>query len=157
MSRLIELWNETLDFTFWQTVGIGLLFCLLGAIIYMAGWLMAKAEIEEYAYPKWSSKRKRRQFSKYSFADKVLLLSLHKNAVHRGAFLQLCWGLHLFRLLCSLGSLIGFVCILILPTKGWQIILILFLPLGSMLLSVVLEFVPSIICLPSVRQRYHLR
>lgn len=73
MQRLIELWNETADFTFGQKVWMGLLFTFLGAVIYAVGWFMSKSDIEEYGYPKWSNKRKRRQFAKYAFPNKVFL------------------------------------------------------------------------------------
>ena len=89
MLRLIELWNETADFTFGKKVWMGLLFTFLGAVIYAAGWFVTKGNIEEYGYPKWSNRRKRRRFAKYTFPDKLLLWSLRKHAVHRGAFLEL--------------------------------------------------------------------
>ncbi len=154
MERLIELWNETVDFTFLQKLGIGLMCLFFGAAIYLVNWYLAKEEIAEYGYPKWSGKRKRRLFKTYSFADKVLLYSHWKHAVNRGGYLHLCWCLHLFSLLCAVLTVFGFFSFLLLPAKGWQIILLLFLPLGSFMLSTALKFIPDLICLPSERHRY---
>ena len=52
--------------------------------------------------------------------------------------MHLCWVFQLFSLACGLATLVGLVCFLTLPAKGWQIILILFLPLGSFMLSTAL-------------------
>ena len=154
MERLIELWHESVDFTFLQKLGIGLMCLFFGAVMYLVDWYQAKEEIAEYGYPKWSGKRKRRLFKTYSFADKVLLYSHWKHAKNRGGYLHLCWYLHLFSLLCAVLTVIGFFSFLILPAKGWQIILLLFLPLGSFMLSTALKFIPDLICLPSERHRY---
>lgn len=68
--------------------------------------------------------------------------------------MHLCWVLQLFSLACGLATLVGFVCFLTLPAKCWQIILILFLPLGSFAVSIAMKFIPDLICLPSERHRY---
>ena len=154
MQRLIELWNETPDFTFLQKLGIGLMCLVFGIAFYAINWYLAKESIAEYGYPKWSGKRKRRLFKTYSFSDKLFLYSHWKHAKNRGGYLHLCWVLQLFSLACVLATLVGFVCFLTLPAKGWQIILILFLPLGSFAVSIAMKFIPDLICLPSERHRY---
>ena len=80
MQRIIELWNETPDFTFLQKLGIGLMCLVFGIAFYAINWYLAKETIAEYGYPKWSGKRKRRLFKTYSFSDKLFLYSHWKHA-----------------------------------------------------------------------------
>ena len=88
MQRLIELWNETPDFTFLQKLGIGLMCLVCGIAFYAINWYLAKETIAEYGYPKWSGKRKKRLFKTYSFSDKLFLYSHWKHAKNRGGYLR---------------------------------------------------------------------
>lgn len=101
-----------------------------------------------------SDKRITKRWKSYSTIDKIWLISLKREAKRNGFGLYLYWWMNIFNLFCAMVSLIGFVCFAIFPTKGWQIILMLFIPFASFVLSMAIRFIPDLILLPSERYRY---
>ena len=155
-----DLWREKADFTIMQCAFIGLFFFLSGVVICAANWYIQLGIILEFGYPKRSKREKRqgnlRWIKQYSFTSRVLLWHPYKVAFRKGFMLWLAWFLNLLNVIACVICCAAFFLVILTRGAGWSMTL-LFSPYGVLLLCTAVEFIPSLLFLPSERRRHGLK
>ncbi len=153
-KQLYELWHTNTDLNVWLVLLISL-FCLVcNGGIFAALWYMRKSIIIECGYPKRKEKYISRLWKKYSFFDKLFLFSLVFEAENSCMILLLQFFCNLLNVLAMAASVVGTVASVITHIHGWCGMLMISPVLLTMLVTVAIEFIPDLICVPSERRRY---
>ena len=157
---LWELLQQKTNFTVMQTILIGLFFLICGLVLCAANWGIQVSIIAEFGYPKRSKREKRmgdlawiRQFRPVS---RVFLWSPCRDAQRKGFILWLAWLCNLANLLSCVSCCVGYPLAIVMRGVGWPILMMLFPPFEVFAGTIIIEFIPRLIFLPSDRRRYGL-
>lgn len=151
---LCKSWRENPDYTWWQAYLIGSFFFFCDCLFVITFTFMRKCVIVEYGYPKRKNKYIKRMMKDYSIWDHVSLFKLAKNAEQKGFIIVLTIIDHWLVLLAFVCSCIGFVGNIITVGKGWSLTLLLFPVFIMVIFTIVIEFIPHLLYLPSEHRRY---
>ncbi len=155
---LWELWQQKVDFTITQTIFIGLFFLICGLVLCAANWYIQVGIIAEFGYPKRSKREKRRGnltwIKQFRPISRIFLWRPCSNAQRKGVILWLAWLCNLFNVLSGILCCIGYPLAIIMRGAGWPILLVIFPPFEVLMGSIFIEFIPTLIFLPSERRRY---
>ena len=154
--QIAESWNTDRNYQWWLSILIGLLYLVFNGVISVAMMYVREANVIEYGYPSSKSKQLKKKLSKYSFFDRIFLLRLVLNAERFGIFLLLKLICHWLNLLSLLSTIVGFIGMIIFPGSGWAVTLALYPCWTVLIVTQVIEFIPDIISLRSIRDRYRL-
>jgi len=118
IERLIELWNDDTDMELWLAflTGLFLLVCNFG--IFWAMWFCRKGALQEYGYPKRKGKYLSKRFKEYSFAEKLFLVRLVKEADQIGLYSYMLLLFNFLNIAAFGVSIIGFAAFCI-TSAGW--------------------------------------
>lgn len=155
---LWELWQQKVDFTITQTIFIGLFFLICGLVLCAANWYIQVGIIAEFGYPKRSKREKRRGnltwIKQFRPISRIFLWRPCSNAQRKGVILWRAWLCNLFNVLSGILCCIGYPLAIIMRGAGWPILLVIFPPFEVLMGSIFIEFIPTLIFLPSERRRY---
>ncbi len=140
------------DAPLWGKVMLIVLFGLFGLLLCYIVHFLIKQHIIEYGYGK--IKHRRRRFHNLTIVDEILLLSIYKEAPRRGAYLAFCQILNCIALFGAAVETFAIVSCIVTDFRGWAVLLMADSGFGTLVLYVLLDFIPSYICLPSVREHY---
>lgn len=153
----IALWNDNIYIAWWKMLLIGLFFIVVNFTIFLAMWYVRRGIVCEYGYPKRNKKSIKRMLASYSILDNLLLIRLSRRAERKGPLLYINLMGHYICMVALGVSLIGFAGCMITLADGWALSLLVISELAALLFTVLIEFVPHLIWLPSERKRYKLR
>ena len=158
--NLIELWVEEPNFTITQSVFIGFFFFVMDIVICGVIWYIQLGNILEVGYPK-RTKRERRQgnisgIKLHTLVNQIFLWKLCKVAPHKSFFLWFSFGINLLNIAIVAVCSLSYVCMIITNGAGWSLTLLVFLPYVYLLFVTLIEYVPSILLIPSERHRHGL-
>lgn len=157
-NSLWELWQQKVDFTITQTIFIGLFFLICGLVLCAANWYIQVGIIAEFGYPKRSKREKRKGtltwIKQFRPISRIFLWRPCSNAQRKGVILWLAWLCNLFNVLSGMLCCIGYPLAIIMRGAGWPILLVIFPPFEVLMGAVFIEFIPTLIFLPSERRRY---
>lgn len=157
-NSLWELWQQKVDFTITQTIFIGLFFLICGLVLCAANWYIQVGIITEFGYPKRSKREKRKGtltwIKQFRPISRIFLWRPCSNAQRKGVILWLAWLCNLFNVLSGILCCIGYPLAIIMRGAGWPILLVIFPPFIVLMGAVFIEFIPTLIFLPSERRRY---
>lgn len=155
-----DLWHQKADFTIMQCVLIGLFLFLCGIVLCAVNWYLQVGIILEFGYPKRTKREKRkgnlRWIRQYSFSNRVLLWRPCKEAFRKGFMLWLAWFLNLLNVIACVICCAALFLVILTRGAGWSLILLLF-PYGVLMFCIAVEFIPSLLFLPSERRRYGIK
>ena len=157
---LIDLWSEKPMFTIVQSVFIGFFFLVMGIVICAVLWYLQLTIILESGYPK-RTKRKRRQgniaeIKTQSLINRLFFWKLCKDAPQKPFFLWFAFGINLLNLIIATVCSLSYVCVILTNGSGWSLTLLLLLPYAFLFFVTIIEYIPSILFLPSERHRHGL-
>ena len=157
-NSLWELWQQKVDFTITQTIFIGLFFLICGLVLCAANWYIQVGIIAEFGYPRRSKREKRKGnltwIKQFRPVSRIFLGRPCSNAQRKGVILWLAWLCNLFNVLSGILCCIGYPLAIIMRGAGWPILLVIFPPFEVLMGAVFIEFIPTLIFLPSERRRY---
>lgn len=151
---LYTLIKDNITISWWQMLLIGLFFLILNLVIFIATWYVHKECIVEYGYPKRNAKAMKKITSQYSLLDNLLLIRITKMAERQGFFLYLNLACHFASILGYLLCIVGFCGSMVTLADGWALTMLVGSQLAVLFFTVLIEFVPHLIWLPSERKRY---
>lgn len=155
---LWELWQQKVDFTITQTIFIGLFFLICGLVLCAANWYIQVGIIAEFGYPKRSKREKRKGnmtwIKQFRPISRIFLWRPCSNAQRKGVILWLAWLCNLFNVISGILCCIGYPLAILMRGAGWPILLVIFPPFEVLMGSIFIEFIPTLIFLPSERRRY---
>ena len=154
--RNFDFWYKDASISWWQMLLLGLFFLILNAAIFIAMWYVRKGVAIEYGYPKQKKKAIQKIQQNYSFWDDLLLIRITLDAKKRGFLLYLNLICHFMNLLGLLGCVVGFVGAMITLADGWALTLLLKSEITVLFFTVLIEFIPHLIWLPSEQKRYRV-
>ena len=155
-DQLIKLIEDDINISWWKMLFIGSFFLLINLGIFVAMWYTRRGIIIEYGFPKRNRKSIKKKISNYSIIEKIILIRLSREAERKGFFLYLTLACHLLSVLSYFSCLIGFVGCMITLADGWALTMLVISQLASLFVTVLIEFIPQLIWLPSERRRYKL-
>lgn len=153
-QRITDSWNTDRDYQWWLSILVGLLYLVLNGVLSIALMYVREVNVIEYGYPSLKSKQLKKKLSKYSFFERILLLRLVLEADRFGIFLLLKLICHWLNLLSLLSTIVGFIGMVISPGAGWAVTLAFYPCWTVFIITQIIEFVPDIICLRSIRDKY---
>lgn len=157
-NSLWELWQQKVDFTITQTIFIGLFFLICGLVLCAANWYIQVGIIAEFGYPKRSKREKRKGtltwIKQFRPVSRIFLWRPCRSAQRKGVILWLAWLCNLFNVFSGILCCIGYPLAFIMRGVGWPMLLMIFLPFVVFMGAVFIEFIPTLIFLPSERRRY---
>ena len=157
-NSLWELWQQKVDFTITQTIFIGLFFLICGLVLCAANWYIQVGIIAEFGYPKRSKREKRKGtltwIKQFRPVSRIFLWRPCRSVQRKGAILWLAWLCNLFNVLSGILCCIGYPLAIIMRGAGWPMLLVIFPPFLVFMGSTFIEFIPTLIFLPSERRRY---
>lgn len=151
------LWNDSISIEWWKMLLIGLFFTIMNICIFASMWYVRRSVICEYGYPKRNKKAIKKKLASHSVFDNLFLIRLTREAERKGALLYISLICHYVCMVALGVSLIGFGGCLVTLADGWAMSLLIMSELVALFLTVLIEFVPHLIWLPSERKRYKLR
>jgi hypothetical protein len=152
-----RLWNDHADFAWWQMLLIGLFFLVLNFGIFIAMWYVRRGVAIKCGYPKRNKKQIKKRMKLYTVVDSILLIRITREAEHKGILLYINLGCHLINMISYVACFVGFVGCMITLADGWALTMLTFSEIGALFVTVLIEFVPDLIWLPSERRRYNIR
>lgn len=157
---LKELMLEETDFTITQSAFIGFGLLVMAVVICAAIWYIQLEYIWKLGYPK-RTKRQRRQdpitvIKTHTCINQIFLWKLCKDATQKHFFLWFCFGINLLNQLIVAVCILSYVCVIITNGAGWSLTPLVFFPYTYMIFVTAIEFIPSILFIPSERHRYGL-
>lgn len=151
------LWHDNISIEWWKMLLIGLFFISMNIIIFLAMWYVRHGIVCEYGYPKRNKKAIKKKLSSHSILDNLLLIRLSREAERKGPLLYINLICH-YICMAALGvSLLGFAGCIITLADGWALSLLAISELAALFFTVLIEFIPHLIWLPSERKRYNLK
>ena len=152
-----RIWTQSADVEWWLMLIIGFILLLCNIILFLVMWFARQNVVIEFGYPKRNRKYMKKILSNHSFIQNLLLYKVTIEAEKKGPLLYIniaCHWLNISALICSL---IGFIACLITCVDGWAIVLLLAPVITVLFFSIVIEFIPHLIWLPSERSRYKFK
>lgn len=150
------LWNDNICIEWWKMLLIGLFFVGMNTGIFLAMWYVRRGIVCEYGYPKRNKKSIKKKLAQYSILDNLLLIRLTHEAERKGPLLYINLICHYISLTALVVCLFGFVGCMITLATGWALSLLVISELAALLITVLIEFIPHLIWLPSEHKRYNL-
>lgn len=157
LDFLSTLWHEQTSFAWWQACLIALLALLVNGGACAANWFVRKETILECGYRKATAKRMRKIMKKWTWAERIILRRLAKEATQSSPMIGLSLFLNYLNLLCGGIVLIGFACSIATCGAGWAMGLAFLPGLLGMFFSTVVTFIPDLLWVPSERKRYSIK
>ncbi len=151
------LWNDNITIEWWKMLFIGLFFMAVNLTIFLAMWYVRRNIVCEYGYPKRNRKSMKKRMAAQSVLDNLLLIRLSRESERKGPLLYINLMCHYICMVALGVSFFGFVGCMITLADGWSLSLLVTSELAALLVTVLIEFVPHLIWLPSERKRYKLR
>lgn len=151
------LWNDNISIEWWKMLLIGLFFVAMNISIFLAMWYVRRGVVCEYGYPKRNKKSMKKKLASYSTLGNLLLIRITHEAEKKGPLLYINLICHYICLTALLTSFFGFGGCMITLADGWAMSLLVISEIAALLFTVLVEFVPHLIWLPSERKRYRLR
>lgn len=151
------LWQDSISIEWWKMLLIGLFFTGMNIAIFLATLYVRCSVIYEYGYPKRNKKSIKKKTASYSLPDKLLLTRLTRQAQRKGPLLYLNLICH-YICIGALGvSFLGFIGCMVTLADGWALSLLVMSELAALFFTVLIEFIPHLIWLPSERKRYNMK
>ena len=157
IERFFELCSENAFFEWWQMLLIGLFFGVCNSGIFLAAWFVRVGITKKCGYPKRNAKNIKKIFQQYTVIDRFLLFKLVKNAQSKNPMLYITLICHYISFLGYLTSMAGFIFAMITLADGWAVMLMICGTFFTTILTVLIEFIPHLIWVPSERKRYGTR
>ena len=158
IEKLKESWSENLDLGIAKCVIFALVLLVLGGALCAIVWYIQLSYIVETGYPKRSKRRKRQglliELKDHSRINQLFLWRLCKDAPRKHWFMWFSFGINLLNILVVAVCCVSGVCAIITTGAGWTWTLLILLPYNFLLFVVLVEFIPSVIYIPSERRRY---
>ena len=154
---IMALWYDNISIDWWQMLLIGMLFMAANICVFMAMWYVRRNVVYEYGYPKRNKKTIKKKTATYSTLDKFLLLRITSGAERKGPLLYINLVCHHICLIALGVSFVGFIGCMITLAHGWAFFLLVISEIAALFITVLIEFVPHLIWLPSERKRYKLK
>ena len=154
---MVKLFHENITIEGWKMFLIGLVILVFNFVLFLAMWYVRRETVFEVGYPKRNKKYIKKRMRDYSFLNKIFLFKISRNAERKSFMLIINLVCHWLNLLSMLSCVVGFVSCMITLASGWALSLLVFPVLTIMLLTVLFEFIPHLIWLPSERRRYRFK
>lgn len=158
LEKLKKSWSENLDIGIAKCVIFALVLLVLGVGLCAIVWYIQLGYIVEVGYPKRSKRRKRQglliELKDHSRINQLFLWRLCKDAPRKHWFMWFSFGINLLNILVVAVCCVSGVCAIITTGAGWTWTLLILLPYNFLLFVVLVEFIPSVIYIPSERRRY---
>ena len=122
--------------------------------IFLAMWYVRRGVVCEYGYPKRNKKSMKKRLATHSKLDNLLLLKLTREAPRKGTMLHINLFCHYLCMIALGFAFLGFIGCMVTLADGWALLLLLFSELVALFVTVLIEFIPHLIWLPSERKRY---
>lgn len=151
------LWNDNIYIEWWKMLLIGLFFVTMNTSIFLAMWYVRRGIACEYGYPKRNKKSMKKKLAQYSVLEHLLLIRLTHEAERKGPLLCINLICHYISLTALVVCFCGFGGCMITLADGWALSLLTISELAALVFSVLIEFIPHLIWLPSERKRYKFR
>lgn len=151
------LWNDNISIEWWKMLLIGLFFIVMNISIFLAMWHVRREIVCEYGYPKRNKRAMRKKLASYSTLDNLLLIRMTHEAEKKGPLLYINLLCHYICLIALVASFLGFGGCMITLADGWALSLLVISEIAALLFTVLAEFLPHLIWLPSERKRYRRR
>ena len=149
-----ELWNDKITIELWKMILIGLFFFVMNLTIFIAMWYVRQGVICEYGYPKRNRRSLKKKIATYSILGKLSLVCLTREAERKGPLLYITVICHYICAVALCISCFGFTGCLFTLADGWALTLLVISELLALFFTVLIEFIPHLIWLPSERKRY---
>ena len=158
MKDLLDrfLVNDALLDLWWQILPISIFMFLCNSIFFLVIWYIRRGAVIEYGYPKRSTKAMNKKMKAYSKLDEILLLRVTFEADRIGFYSFFNLLLHYINVFGYIASIVGIAAAMITLGDGWALTLMFGGMLFVLAITTMLDFVPSLIWLPSERKRYGL-
>ena len=156
-ERFVELWRENEEHGFLEVFLPGSALMLLNLGIFLVMWFVRVSVAVEVGYPKMKKGLRKSLIKKSSFVDLLFLYKLTRDAKNTNFMLYLNFVCHWINLLSIIAASIGYFVALITLAKGWALTLMVVSVFATMVITVIIEFIPHLIWLPSERKRYGLK
>ena len=108
----------------------------------------------EYGYPRVKLKKLKKTIRDDPVAERIFMVRLCRAAKKKGFMIWLCWLVNLINVLVFAAAIVGMIGVIITSVAGWAMLLLLFLPIGWLLVGAALRFILDLLFLPSERNRY---
>lgn len=154
---IMILWHDNISIVWWKMLLIGAFFLMLNSGIFLSMLYFRRGVAIEYGYPKRNKKSLRKRLANHSIWDKLLLFRITREAERKGALLYINLGCHCLNMTALFLSCIGFVGCMLTCAEGWALTLLTISEIGALFITVMIEFVPHLIWLPSEKRRYRLK
>ncbi len=155
---LMELWQQNADFTLVQSIFIGLFLFVCGIVVCAAIGYMQLATILEMGYPKRTKKQKRQwawvALKGHSLLNKMFLWKLCREAPKKHFYLWIAFAIHGLNNFVLASLPLSYICMIVTKGAGWSMVLLLHGPIAYFAFVAVVTFIPSILWIPSERNRY---
>ena len=144
---VIKVWRDHIDLSYLKIlfIGVGLLF-LNAFFVFLTRYIIRKS-MEEYG---WLNSKPQRVKST------ITLIPIYKLSPRKGYYMIHCLLLNIINLLSIPASVIGFIASIITHADGWALVLLGLSSFSVFILVIILDYIPSIIFLPSERKRHSL-
>ena len=149
-----DLWQDHVDWAWWQMLFIGGFFLVCNFVLCIAFGYMRREIVIIYGYPKRKKKHMKKVWASFSTIDKFLLIKLTLQAEKKGSILYLNLICHFVNLLSFLLSCVGFIGGFFTLCDGWAVILLMMSVPIAFVITCALEFIPHLVTFPSERRRW---
>jgi len=153
-QRFFELCNDSLAIEWWKMLIMGMFFLLADIIIFIAMWYVRRSIAIEVGYPKRNKTYIKRKLQDYSVLEQLLLIKITAEADKKSLMLIINLCCHFLNLIAVISCIIGFVGSMITLAEGWAILLLIGSEVGMLFFTLLIEFIPHLIWVPSERKRY---
>ena len=158
IDELKAAWLEKPDVSITQCIVIGLVILVANMVLCAVLWYLQLNNIVEVGYPKRSKRRKREgvliEIKEHSRIHQISLWKLYKNAPRKNWYVWLSFRFNLLNIPVAATCCIAYPCVIITSGAGWALTLLLFPPYMLFFIVGIVQFIPSLIFLPSERRRY---
>jgi hypothetical protein len=151
------LWCNNISIAWWEMLLIGIFFIAVNLIIFLAMWYVRRAVLCECGYPKRNKKSIKKKLKSYTVLDNLLLIRLIYEAERKCPLLYISLACHYISILAMGVSLVGFLGCMLTLADGWTLTLLVVPELACLGFTVLIEFIPDLIWLPSERKRYRFK
>ena len=149
-----KMWNGHAGFSLIGTFCFGLLFFVANEVVCWSIHYVQREFMIEYGYKKPLTNNERNKLYNSRITDKVFLLKLYNNATKKGLFMLMCLICNILACCGAVAAGIGFLGSCITRGDGWAMTLLVCSGMICLLVTGIIEFFPTLICLPSERERY---
>ena len=158
LQRIVELWHEHYSIPWWQALLFCIAFSVVNLGLFICVWVMRERVIIEFNRQNNTKNYRKLEKKIKSFTLFERLLLINTTKAGKMGFLPILNLLcHWMSILAVLLSVIGFWGVILTHIDGWAFILFAF-PVGLVTaFTAIVEAIPHLIWLPSVRRMYRLK